>query len=524
MTSQLTASPAWRALQQHRADTAGRHVADMLDAARVGRLVLSLDGLHLNYAAHDVSDETLKLLVALARQQQVEGWRDRMLSGDKINNTEDRAVLHTALRQQGDQPVLVDGKDVMPDIRAVQQKMEDFVERVRSGAWKGATGKPIRHIVNIGIGGSDLGPRMVVEALAGSQSVPQVHFVANADAHDIQPMLDGLDPAETLFVVVSKTFTTQETLLNANRARAWLTAALGDDAVSKHFVAASSNVQAVKDFGIDPDNIYPLWDWVGGRYSLWSSVGLSIALGLGMDQFKQLLAGAAAMDRHFATAPLEQNLPVLMAMLGVWQQNFHDTGALAILPYDERLRDLPRFLQQLDMESNGKSVTRDGQPVDYETGPVIFGECGTISQHSFHQLLHQGPKALPADFIVVAEDDLGLPEHHQAVLTNAAAQIGALALGDPSAAVPQNRYSGNRPSTLIKLDRLDPYHLGMLLALYEHKVFVQGVVWNINSFDQPGVELGKQMAKALVSGAPVRPDKRLEVTATYDHWIKSRTP
>lgn len=520
MTATVTTSPAWQALLRYRQQHQGQTIADLFaaDADRLARYDLSLEGLHVNFALHDFADETLQLLLALARQQDVAEWRDRMLAGEKINNTEDRAVLHTALRQQDDQPVYVDGQNVIPEIRAVQRKMEDFVARVRSGAWKGATGKPIRHVVNIGIGGSDLGPRLVTGALSNARDVPQIHFVANVDPHDLTPLLDQLDPEETLFVVVSKTFTTLETLSNANNARAWLTKKLGDAAVSRHFVAASSNVHAVQDFGIDPDNIYPLWDWVGGRYSLWSSVGLGIALGLGMDQFKELLAGAAAMDRHFATAPLDKNLPVLMAMLGIWQQNFHGTRDLAILPYDERLRDLPRFLQQLDMESNGKSVTRDGVTVDYATGPTIFGECGTIGQHSFHQLLHQSPTTIPADFIVVAEDDLHQPDNHQALLSNMAAQAGALAFGDPSAAIPQNRYPGNRPSTLIKLDKLDPYHLGMLLALYEHKVFVQGIVWNLNSFDQPGVELGKKMAKALVSDGPQRPSIRPEITSIYQ-WL-----
>ncbi len=375
-----------------------------------------------------------------------------------------------------------------------------LVDEVREGIRKGATGKPIRHVVNIGIGGSDLGPRLAVKALSRYASGPQVHFVANADAFDLVSVIGGLDPAETLFVVVSKTFTTQETLLNANTARKWLVDRLGEKAVAQHFIAVSVNEAEVKKFGIDTQRMLPMWDWVGGRFSVWSAVGLSVALAVGMDHFEKMLEGAAIMDEHFLNAPLAQNMPVLMALLGIWNGNFLGAQAQAILPYSERLRDLPRYLQQLEMESNGKSVTRDGHMADYATAPVMFGECGTVGQHSFHQWLHQGSHPTPADFIGVVEDDLTLPEHHRAMQSNMAAQACALAFGQ-DADIPQEKYPGSRPSNILMLDRLDPYHFGMLLALYEHKVFVQGVVWNINSFDQPGVELGKRLAKGIATGA-----------------------
>jgi glucose-6-phosphate isomerase len=499
-----TSSPAWKALLGHCAELRANGFNSIVcDAARFKKFDIAVEGLRLNYAFQNVTEQTLSLLLALAEQQKVPDWRARMFAGEKINATEKRAVLHTALRRQDDTPVLVDKLNVMPEVRATQNRLASFVDDVRSGKWKGATGKPFRTVVNIGIGGSDLGPRLAAQALKPFASGLEAHFVANADAFDMQSVLQKADPAQTLFVVVSKTFTTQETLLNARTARQWIVDKLGEGAVEHHFVAVSVNAKEVEKFGIHPDNLFPMWDWVGGRYSLWSAVGLSVALAIGQDNFRKLLAGAAAMDAHFQTAPLASNMPVIMALLGIWNRNFLGCSAQAILPYSERLRDFPRYLQQLEMESNGKSVTRSGDRVDYATSPVIFGECGTVGQHSFHQCLHQGSDTIPADFIAVAHDDLNKPEHHRAVLTNLAAQMGALAKGQTTAAKPEDIYPGSRPSNLICLERLDPYRLGLLLALYEHKTFVEGIIWDINSFDQPGVELGKRMAKELEKDSSV---------------------
>ncbi|MFY9288883.1 MAG: glucose-6-phosphate isomerase [Alphaproteobacteria bacterium] len=522
MVVSLKESPAWQALLKHRDDLKAQSLGDLVlqDAARLEMCDVACEGLHFNYAFQRTTSKTIELLVRLAEQQSLDAMRARMFRGDKINATENRAVLHVALRTKNKEALLVDGRNVLEDIQAVHEKMARFTSDVRSGQWKGVTNKPIRHIVNIGIGGSDLGPRLAVNALVSDASNLTTHFVANIDAFDLVSTLKALDPAETLFVVVSKTFTTQETLANARLARQWLTAALGDQAVAQHFVAVSTNAVEVEKFGISPDNIFPMWDWVGGRYSLWSAVGLSVALALGMDHFKKLCDGAAVMDEHFRNAPLDKNIPVLMALLGVWNRNFWDAPALAILSYSERLRDLPRYLQQLDMESNGKSITRDGRTVDYATGPIIFGECGTVGQHSFHQWLHQGFECVPADFIGIVSDDLKQPEHHRALLTNMMAQAGALAFGQQQTTSPFDRYAGNRPSNVITLDKLDPYHLGLLLALYEHKVFTQGVIWNINSFDQPGVELGKAMAKGLEAAAQPQ-DKSRSFVASFFSKITS---
>ncbi|MDD5587443.1 MAG: glucose-6-phosphate isomerase, partial [Alphaproteobacteria bacterium] len=397
----LTQKPEWKALEAHRDKTRAVTLQDLFhaDSGRGARLTLKVDGLAADFSRHHVTDETVSLLVKLAGAQKLEDWRARMFRGDKINNTENRAVLHTALRAATDRPVMVDGRDVMPDVRALQKRMAVFTDEVREGRWLGATGKPVRDVVNIGIGGSDLGPRLAVGALRSFAMGPRVHFVANADAADLLGVLAGLDPAATLFVVVSKTFTTQETLLNATTARQWLVASLGEAAVARHFVAVSTNLKAVESFGIADANVFPMWEWVGGRFSLWSSVGLSVALAIGWRNFKALLDGAAFMDEHFSTVPLDQNMPVLMALAGIWNRNFRGSACLAVLPYSERLRDLPRYLQQLEMESNGKSVTREGETVDYPTAPALFGECGTIGQHSFHQWLHQGTDVTPADFI-----------------------------------------------------------------------------------------------------------------------------
>ncbi len=495
----LTETASWQALQAHYEKTRALSLQELFskDETRIERYTFSVHGLTVDYSRNHLTEETAALLVKLAEERDVPEMRARLLRGDKINATEGRAALHTALRAQKDTPILVDGQDVIPEIRALHRQMEKFSNDVHEGRWLGATGQPIKDIVNIGIGGSDLGPRMVMGALSAYATGPRVHFVANADAADILGVLERLDPATTLFIVVSKTFTTQETLLNATTARQWLVAKLGEGAVARHFVAVSTNRQAVEAFGISAANMFTMWDWIGGRYSLWSSVGLSIALGLGWKHFKALLDGAAAMDEHFSTASLVNNLPVMLALTGIWYRNFWGTVCEAILPYSERLRDLPRYLQQLVMESNGKSVTLDGQPVDYPTSPAIIGECGTISQHSFHQWLHQGTDPTPAHFIGIRRDELSRPEHHRAMISNMKAQAEALKRGvkthDPHRANP-----GNRPSTLYWLEKLDPYNLGLLLALFEHKTFVQGVIWGINPFDQFGVELGKKMAKEVV--------------------------
>jgi len=492
--------PVWQALRAHAQETASLQINALFafDAGRKEKLTIKLDGLEADFSRTHLTDESLELLLALANLQDIEGRREAMFKGEKINVTEKRAVLHTALRAQTDEPILVDGKNVIPEIRALQAKMQAFATDVRTGHWRGATGEKITDVVNIGIGGSDLGPRLVTEALASTQTEgPHVHFIANVDAFDSRSKLAQLNPETTLFVIVSKTFTTQETLLNARTARAWLVATLGEKAIAKHFVAVSTNLEAVEAFGIDLSNAFPLWDWVGGRYSLWSSVGLSIALALGWDGFTALLKGAAAMDAHFRTAPLARNMPVLAALNGIWYRNFRGAAALAVLPYSERLRNLPRFLQQLDMESNGKSVTREGEGVDYETGPIVFGECGSVGQHSFHQWLHQGTSVIPVDFIGIRTDDMNAPENHAVLLAHMQAQAEALQAGrhpdDPARVNP-----GNKPSTTLWLDALDPYHLGMLLAFYEHKVFCQGILWGINSFDQFGVELGKKLANEIL--------------------------
>ncbi|OPH16078.1 glucose-6-phosphate isomerase [Azospirillum brasilense] len=518
--SALTRSPAWEALARHRQDVSTLHMRDLFDADadRFNRFSLEACGLLFDYSKNRITEETRSLLLDLARQQDVEGWRDRMFAGERINITEDRAVLHTALRNRSNRPVMVDGQDVMPEVNAVLHRMERFVRQVRDGAWTGYTGHPITDIVNIGIGGSDLGPVMVTEALTPYLH-PQigVHFVSNVDGTHISETLEWLDPETTLFVIASKTFTTQETLANAHTARRWFLESAGDPAhVAKHFVAVSTNEAEVRKFGIDPANMFGFWDWVGGRYSLWSAIGLSIALGIGMDRFYELLDGAHAMDEHFRTAPPERNMPVLMAMLGVWYVNFWGAKSHAVLPYDQYMHRFSAYLQQLDMESNGKTVDRQGARVDYATGPVVFGEPGTNGQHAFYQLIHQGTELVPADFLAPAETHNPVGDHHRILLSNFFAQPEALMRGKtadevraemaksgkPAEAieplVPHRVFEGNKPSNSILFKKLDPRTLGALIALYEHKVFVQGIVWAINSFDQWGVELGKQLAGKIL--------------------------
>ena len=489
------------------------------DANRFARYSLTLGDrdLLLDYAKNRIDDETMSLLFDLARECRLESWRDRMFAGEPINVTEGRAVLHVALRNRSGAPMFIDGHDVMPDIDAVLAQMRAFSDAVRDGTWRGHTGKAVTDVVNIGIGGSDLGPAMAVEALAAYRKPGlRVHFVSNVDATDIAETLKRLDPATTLFLVASKTFTTQETIANARAACAWLTGALGEAAVARHFAALSTNRDGVVAFGIDPANMFAFWDWVGGRYSLWSAIGLSIAIAVGFAQFERLLAGAHAMDEHFRQAPLDANMPVILGLLGVWNVNFQGAAAHAVLPYDQYLRRLPAHLQQVDMESNGKGVARDGGPVGLETGPIIFGEPGTNGQHAFYQLIHQGTRLVPADIIVAASTHNPLADQHAMLVANALAQAEALMRGktleearaeldaagmDPAKAAalaPHKVFPGNRPTNTIVLRRLDPYTLGLLVALYEHKVFVQGILWNVNSFDQWGVELGKQLASVIL--------------------------
>ncbi|CAO3418431.1 glucose-6-phosphate isomerase [Azospirillum doebereinerae] len=521
----LTSSPAWAALSRHRQDLGDTHMRDLFaaDPGRFDAFSLEAAGLFLDYSKNRITKDTHGLLVDLARQQDVEGWRDRMFAGEPINLTENRAVLHTALRNRSDRPVRVQGRDVMPAVRAVLERMDAFATAVRDGVWTGYTGQPITDVVNIGIGGSDLGPVMVTEALKPfAHPHVALHFVSNVDGTHLAETLKWLDPDTTLFIVASKTFTTQETLTNAHSARRWFLESAKDAAhVAKHFVAVSTNEAEVVKFGIDPANMFGFWDWVGGRYSLWSAIGLPIAIAIGPERFAELLAGAHAMDEHFRTAPLERNMPALLGLLGVWYRNFWDASSIAVLPYDQYLHRFAAYLQQLDMESNGKSVTRRGEPVDHATGPALFGEPGTNGQHAFYQLIHQGTSLIPCDFIAPAttHNPIGAEAgaHHRILLSNVFAQAEALMRGktadevraemtasgklsqdEVEALVPHRVFPGNRPSNTILMKSLTPAALGALIALYEHKVFVQGIVWNINSFDQWGVELGKQLASTIL--------------------------
>ena len=515
----LTDLNAWKELEKNYADVRGKTMRDMFaeDPNRFEEFSVSLNNLLLDYSKNRVTKETMTLLIELAKEAGIEKAREAMFTGEKINITENRAVLHTALRNRSARPVYVDGKDVMPQIKAVLEKMKNFSNAVRTGQWRGATGKTITDVVNIGIGGSDLGPVMVVEALKHYQQKGlNSHFVSNVDGTHMVETLKNLKPETTLFIVASKTFTTQETLTNAKTAREWLVKSLGESAVAKHFVALSTNTEEVKKFGIDPANMFEFWDWVGGRYSLWSAIGLSIAIAVGYDNFIELLTGGFEMDEHFRNAPLDKNIPVILAVLGVWYHNFFGSEAYAVLPYDQYLHRLPAYLQQADMESNGKGVTRDGKPVSYTTGPILFGEPGTNGQHSFYQLIHQGTHLIPCDFIVPAISLNETGDHHPILLSNVFAQAEALMKGKTAAEVraefeaqgaseekiqalmTHKIFSGNRPSNMILVEKIDPRTLGRLIAMYEHKIFVQGVIWNVNSYDQWGVELGKQLAKKIL--------------------------
>ena len=519
MEPHLTSLPAWQALTAHLKTVRELHMRDLFaaDPLRFQRFSIRLDDFLLDFSKNRITEETFALLLDLARQSGVEGWRERMFSGEHINCTEDRAVLHVALRNRADRPILVDGNNVMPEVDRVLEQMRDFSNAVRSGEWRGATGQQITDVVNIGIGGSDLGPVMVTEALRPFwQDGLHLHFVSNVDASHIHQVLKYLQPETTLFIVASKTFTTQETLANAHTARAWVVDALGEAAVSSHFVALSTNAKAVGEFGIDTSHMFGFWDWVGGRYSLWSAIGLSITIAIGFERFEELLTGAFEMDEHFRTAPLDANMPVVMALLGIWYMNFFGADTHAILPYDQYLARFPAYLQQADMESNGKGVTRDGRKVDYQTGPVLFGEPGTNGQHAFYQLIHQGTRLVPADFIAAARSQNPVGEHHNLLLSNFFAQTEALMRGKNEdevraeliragktgekleAAIPHRVFEGDRPTNSILYTELTPRTLGRLIALYEHKIFVQGAIWQVNSFDQWGVELGKQLAKAIL--------------------------
>ncbi|WP_386078451.1 glucose-6-phosphate isomerase [Vreelandella sp. F11] len=500
---QLTRSVTWQALDRLRDKTANDRIRDYFtnDPQRFEKMSLRVGGLFLDYSKHHVSDDVLAKLIELADHSALVQRRAQMFSGDIINVTENRPVLHTALRHLGDEPVYVDGEDVMPEITRTREQIKLFSETVRSGEWKGYSGKRIKDVVNIGIGGSDLGPNMAVRALLKYRH-PELHFhfVSNVDGTHIQKVLSRLDPATTLFIVSTKTFSTQETLLNAKTARRWFLENAGEDAdVGAHFIAASTNRKAAMEFGIREENVFEFWAWVGGRYSMWSSIGLPIALSIGFEGFIELLEGAHEMDNHFINAPFSQNMPVLMALIGIWYINFIGAETQAIVPYDQALNQLPSFLQQLDMESNGKSVDIFGHPVNYKTGPIVWGQTGSNGQHAFFQLLHQGTRYVPIDFIASLKPEPGVEDHHFALLTNMLAQANAFmegSQGDSKELSQHDPYScpGNRPSSTLLLDELTPKNLGALIALYEHKVFVQGVIWNINSFDQWGVQLGKRIA------------------------------
>ncbi len=511
-------TPIWTQLEQHYQAMRNVHMRDLFaqDSNRFAHFSLHLDDILFDYSKNRMTADTLKLLLELAKQAKLSEKIEAMFTGQKINRTEDRAVLHIALRNRSNTPILVDGVNVMPEVNRVLAKMRDFSERVRSGAWKGYTGKAITDVVNIGIGGSDLGPKMVVLALQHYTNANlRSHFVSNVDGTDMAETLKTVNPETTLFLIASKTFTTQETMTNAHSARDWFLATAKDEyAVAKHFAALSTNTEKVKQFGIDTNNMFEFWDWVGGRYSLWSAIGLSIALAVGMDNFEALLGGAHKVDQYFRTTPFEQNIPVIMALVGIWYNNFFGAQTQAILPYDQYLSRFPAYFQQGDMESNGKSVTSSGEKIDYSTGPIIWGEPGTNGQHAFYQLIHQGTKLIPCDFLASVETHNQLGNHHEILIANFLAQTEALmkgktadearaelvASGDKNPSdllVAAKTFAGNKPSNSFLYKSLDPATLGSLIALYEHKIFTQGIIWDINSFDQWGVELGKQLAKVI---------------------------
>ena len=516
----ISQTDEWRALQAHRAQMDDVHMRDLFaaDAGRFGRFSLRFEDIVFDYSKNRITDETMTQLLALTDAADLRSRIEAMFTGVKINNTEDRAVLHVALRNRANRPIYVDGVDVMPEVNRVLDKMRRFSDAVRDGAWTGYTGKAITDVVNIGIGGSDLGPKMVASALKpyGKPGL-RVHFVSNVDGTDIAETLRMVDPETVLFLVASKTFTTQETMTNAHTARDWFLARAGDPAaVAKHFAALSTNAEAVAEFGIDTENMFEFWDWVGGRYSVWSAIGLSVAIFIGFTRFEEFLTGAFEVDEYFRSAPFDENIPVIMALLGIWYNNFWGAESHAILPYDQYLEHFAAYFQQGDMESNGKSVTKTGAWVEYQTGPVIWGQPGTNGQHAFYQLIHQGTKLVPCDFLAPAQSHNPVGDHHAKLLSNFFAQTEALMRGKPAdevraelsaqgiddarlaVLVPAKTFTGNRPTNSFLFKKLTPFTLGSLIALYEHKIFVQGVIWNINSFDQMGVELGKVLAKAIL--------------------------
>lgn len=546
MASNLTQSPAWQKLAAHQKQLETTTMRELFakDPERFNKFSIEFGGILYDFSKNRITEETLDLLVSLAEQAKVKEMAEAMFTGEKINVTERRAVLHTALRNRSNNPVYVDGKDVMPDVNRVLAKMKDFCARVRSGEWKGYTGKAITDVVNIGIGGSDLGPCMVCEALAPYQSILTPHFVSNVDGTHIVETVKKLNPETTLFIVASKTFTTQETMTNAHSAKKWLLDALKDEkAVASHFVALSTNREEVEKFGVDPNNMFEFWNWVGGRYSLWSAIGLSIALAIGFENFEELLAGAHEADVYFRTTPYKQNIPVLMALLGVWYNNFWNAETQAILPYDQYMRRFAAYLQQGDMESNGKGVDREGNRVDYSTGQIVWGEPGTNGQHAFYQLIHQGTKLIPCDFLMPVQTHNPIGDHHQKLVANFIAQTEALMKGkteeeayqellksglddaEAKRLAPSKVFTGNRPTSSFFFTKLTPRMLGKLISFYEMKIFVQGIVWNVNSFDQMGVELGKQLAKAvlpeLVSSNPTT-SHDASTNALVEYYKKNR--
>ena len=516
----LAELPAWRKLWHHYEATKLNHMRELFaqDPQRAERYWLEVGGLKLDYSKNRITDETLAGLFELARESGLPEQMQAMFAGEKINNTENRAVLHVALRNRSNTPILVGGEDVMPKVNSVLERMGKFAHAVRCGDWLGYTNQVITDVVNIGIGGSDLGPLMMCSALKNfGHPRLRMHFVSNVDGAQLRDVLEKVHPETTLFIIASKTFTTQETITNANTAREWFLREASEQDIAKHFVAVSTNQKAVAQFGIDTNNMFEFWDWVGGRYSLWSAIGLPIMLYLGEENFIQMLEGAHLMDQHFINTPLEQNMPVILAMVGIWYINYYGGGSHVVAPYDQHLHRLPKFIQQLDMESNGKQVTRDGKAVETETGPIIWGETGINGQHAFFQLLHQGTHITPIDLIASLAKRSNLPGHHEILLSNVFAQAEAFMRGKTpdevrvelraqgmaedaiEALVPHKTFSGNRPTNMILLDKVDPFNMGSLIAMYEHKVFVQGVIWGINSFDQWGVELGKQLAKTILA-------------------------
>ncbi len=500
----LDKTQGWKALQAHKKEFKDIHLRDELGKRQDNpkKYRIALDGLTLDFKHNIFNRETLSLLIDLAKEQDLEAWIQKLFSGETVNNTENRAAMHMALRSLKKAKLNVNGKNVVPDVERVRQRIYSFAKDIRTGILCGRTGKQFTDIVNIGIGGSYLGPEMVCKALCNdTTNALNIHFLANIDGHAAQMLFNNIDPETTLFIVASKSFTTQETLMNAHTARNWIVEHLGEQAVNDHFCAVSTNQTAVTEFGIDEDRMFPFWDWVGGRFSLWSSIGLPICIAIGIENFEELLDGAARMDKHFQTASFDKNIPVLMALFSVWYRNFWDAHGHAILPYDQRLERFPAYLQQLDMESNGKSVNRDGKPIKYDTGPIIFGEPGTNGQHAFYQLIHQGTEFISSDFIAAKHPDHEFYDHHTTLLANMKAQAEALAIGqtlEEAQNDQQKVFDGNRPSNIILLEKMTPFNLGMLVAAYEHKIFVQAALWNINCFDQWGVELGKTIANGIL--------------------------